>query len=101
MAARRPPPLPRVPPPPRKRDSDPLVEVRVTDSVPVRPAPTEPPTGKSNQTVTLYKTVLANFDSLNDPERTDLVELLSIYVSAPPSDRFALLQLARKFQFRR
>lgn len=110
MAARRLPPVP--PPPPRKpvprhEPDDPLVEIQVTNSVlPVPPRlpvmPSEVPTNRSSQNMRLYGSMLALFDALeSEADRTDLVELNSIFVSAPREDRFALLQLARKFQFRR
>jgi len=56
----------------------------------------EPPTGRSNQTLALYQTMLARFDLLSDAERTDLVELMSLFAEAAPEDRTLILSLARR-----
>ena len=56
----------------------------------------EPPTGRSNQTLQLYQTMLARFDLLTDAQRTDLVELMSLFAEAAPEDRHLLLGLARR-----
>lgn len=56
----------------------------------------EPPTGRSNQTLQLYQTMLARFDLLTDGQRTDLVELMSLFAEASPGDRDLMLSLARR-----
>lgn len=56
----------------------------------------EPPTGRSNQTLALYQTMLGRFDLLSDAERTDLVELMSLFAEGTPEDRQLLLALARR-----
>ena len=76
MPARRPPPIP-----PFERPHMDMEEL---------------PTGRSNQTLQLYQTMLARFDLLTDAQRTDLVELMSLFAEAAPSDRELLLTLARR-----
>jgi hypothetical protein len=56
----------------------------------------EPPTGKTNQPLSLYQTLLSRFDTLNDRERTDLVELVSLFADVGPEDRVLLLRLGRR-----
>lgn len=56
----------------------------------------EPPTGRSNQTLQLYQTMLSRFDILTDAERTDLIELVSLFAEATSDDRQLLLALARR-----
>jgi hypothetical protein len=40
--------------------------------------------------------MLARFDLLSDAERTDLVELMSLFAEAAPEDRTLILSLARR-----
>jgi hypothetical protein len=40
--------------------------------------------------------MLARFDLLSDAERTDLVELMSLFAESAPEDRRMLLALARR-----
>jgi hypothetical protein len=56
----------------------------------------EPPTGKTNQPLSLYQTLLSRFDTLNDRERTDMVELVSLFADVGPEDRVLLLRLGRR-----
>lgn len=56
----------------------------------------EPPTGRSNQTLALYQAMLARFDLLSDTERTDLVELMSLFAESSSEDRHLVLALARR-----
>jgi hypothetical protein len=56
----------------------------------------EPPTGRSSQTLQLYQTILTRFDLLTDAERTDLVELTSLFADSAPEDRALLLEIARR-----
>ena len=44
----------------------------------------EPPTGRTNQPLSLYQTLLSRFDTLNDRERTDMVELVSCSLTWDP-----------------
>jgi hypothetical protein len=53
-------------------------------------------TGKTNQPLTLYQAMLARFDPLSDPERTDLIELICGWTDAPPEDRVLVLALVRR-----
>lgn len=58
--------------------------------------PDEPPTGRTNQPLTLYSAILARFDALSDPERTDLVELVCGWADATPEDRALVLAMVRR-----
>lgn len=58
--------------------------------------PLEPPTGRTNQPLSLYQTLLSRFDTLNDRERTDMVELVSLFADMGPDDRVLLLRLGRR-----
>lgn len=61
----------------------------------------EPPTSRSNQTLQLYQTMLARFDLLTDMQRTDLVELMSLFAECTEDDRALLLTLARRLAAKR
>ena len=61
----------------------------------------EPPTSRSNQTLQLYQTMLARFDLLTDTQRTDLVELMSLFAESAEGDRELLLALARRLAAKR
>jgi hypothetical protein len=56
----------------------------------------EPPTGRTNQPLSLYQTLLSRFDTLNDRERTDLVELVSLFADMSADDRVLILRLGRR-----
>lgn len=56
----------------------------------------EPPTGRTNQPLSLYQTLLSRFDTLNDRERTDMVELVSLFADMSADDRVLLLRLGRR-----
>jgi len=58
-------------------------------------AATEAPTGKTNQPLTLYQMILARFDPLSDPERTDLLEHVTLFTDATAAERRLLLDVAR------
>lgn len=63
---------------------------------PPLPPHDEPPTGRTNQPLTLYQALLARFDPLSDPERTDLLELVCAWSDATELDRALILALARR-----
>lgn len=75
---------------------------RMTERRPPLPRPAaldealEPPTGRTNQPLSLYQTLLSRFDTLNDRERTDMVELVSLFADMGPEDRVLLLRLGRR-----
>lgn len=96
---------------------DPEVTIVVTDSVlPSAPVPapaalpppprrrefpsTEARTGRSNQERRLYEMVVERvvpkFDPLTNAERTDLIEILSLYGDGTSDERRLLLDVARK-----
>ena len=56
----------------------------------------EPHTGRTNQPLSLYQTLLSRFDTLNDRERTDLVELVSLFADMSADDRVLILRLGRR-----
>jgi hypothetical protein len=54
----------------------------------------EAPTGRTNETLAIYASLLSVFDALGNNERLRFVELAAIFAELSPEGRVKLLELA-------
>lgn len=82
--------LPKLPPTPPRRpapnvERSPVIEVLAWED--------EESTGKVNQSLATYQSLLSVFDGLTQPERLEFVELAARWAELPREERAVLLGL--------